>query len=244
MRHWVKQWREEGSVTNSKPPGHRRRRSVRTPETIAGVLESAQCSPRTSRSHSVALETYGVYYALWLEPPHVQDSDPTTAQCKWQGSSFEILSSTREVINWQFKTASVSDWWDTFPLQWTVNKHNSRYWSDHNPHELHQRPLHGTKVTVWCGVSAVGIIGPYFCDRYSRTPKGHTGNTSYIALTNVTKAWTRVFSKMVLRLTQREFPWLYFVGCFRNDWFLLMVMCPGLLTHRTSQLLTFFFGDT
>jgi len=27
---------------------------------------------------------------------------------------------------------------------------------------LHQKPLHSEKVTVWCGVSAFGVFGPYF----------------------------------------------------------------------------------
>ena len=31
-----------------------------------------------------------------------------------------------------------------------INKQNVRYWADPNPRELHQRPLHSPKVTVWC----------------------------------------------------------------------------------------------
>ena len=37
-----------------------------------------------------------------------------------------------------------------------------RYWSGNNPRELHERPLHSDKVTVWCALSRVGVIGPYF----------------------------------------------------------------------------------
>lgn len=43
-----------------------------------------------------------------------------------------------------------------------VNKQNCRYWADGNPNELHQQPLHSEKVTVWCVLSKIGIIGPYF----------------------------------------------------------------------------------
>ena len=43
-----------------------------------------------------------------------------------------------------------------------VNKQNSRYWNDENPGELHEKPLHSPKVTVWCAISSSGIIGPYF----------------------------------------------------------------------------------
>ena len=39
-----------------------------------------------------------------------------------------------------------------FHLNNTVNKQNFRYWASENPRELHQRPLHSPKVTVWCGM--------------------------------------------------------------------------------------------
>ena len=49
-----------------------------------------------------------------------------------------------------------------FHLSGYVNKQNMRYWSRDNPRELHQRPLHSERVTVWCALSQVGIIGPWF----------------------------------------------------------------------------------
>jgi len=49
-----------------------------------------------------------------------------------------------------------------FHLDGFVNKQNFRYWSEENPRQLYQRPLHSDKVTVWCAISHYGIIGPYF----------------------------------------------------------------------------------
>jgi hypothetical protein len=43
-----------------------------------------------------------------------------------------------------------------------VNKQNFRYWAAENPRELHARPLQSPKVTVWCTLSSIGVIGPYF----------------------------------------------------------------------------------
>lgn len=43
-----------------------------------------------------------------------------------------------------------------------VNKQNCHYWSEENPRQLHQRPLHSGRVTVWYAISHYGIIGPYF----------------------------------------------------------------------------------
>jgi len=54
VRRWVRQWREEGSVTCKKPPG--RPSSVRTPDNIARGLVSVSRSPRRSaRKHAQAL---------------------------------------------------------------------------------------------------------------------------------------------------------------------------------------------
>lgn len=49
-----------------------------------------------------------------------------------------------------------------FHLSGTVNKQNFRYWAAENPQELHQRPLHSPRVTVWCAISKFFVWGPYF----------------------------------------------------------------------------------
>jgi len=54
IRRWVRQWREECSVTCEKPPG--RPSSVRTSDNIARVLASVSRSLRQSaRKHTQAL---------------------------------------------------------------------------------------------------------------------------------------------------------------------------------------------
>ena len=49
-----------------------------------------------------------------------------------------------------------------FWLNGYVNKQNCRFWSEDQPEELQKLPMHPEKVTVWCGLWAGGIIGPYF----------------------------------------------------------------------------------
>jgi len=58
IRRWVRQWREEGSVTCKKPPGQPS--SVHTPDNIARVLASVSRSPRRSAlKHAQALHKSG-----------------------------------------------------------------------------------------------------------------------------------------------------------------------------------------
>jgi len=49
-----------------------------------------------------------------------------------------------------------------FHVSGFVNKQNFRYRSQANTRALHEKPLHSQEVTVWCAMSASGIIGPYF----------------------------------------------------------------------------------
>ena len=72
-------------------------------------------------------------------------------------------------VNWaeqQFKNDS--DFYrkiifsDHFWLNGFVNQQNMHYWSDSNLHVIHDSSLHPEKITVWCGLWAGGVIGPYF----------------------------------------------------------------------------------
>ncbi|GFW64338.1 transposase [Trichonephila clavipes] len=42
-----------------------------------------------------------------------------------------------------------------------INKQNCHIWSEANPQVYVETPLHPEKLTVWCALWAVGIIGPY-----------------------------------------------------------------------------------
>ena len=50
----------------------------------------------------------------------------------------------------------------TFKLNGSINRHNCSYWAQENPHLTVERHLNLPGVTVWCGLSAKGLIGPFF----------------------------------------------------------------------------------
>lgn len=49
-----------------------------------------------------------------------------------------------------------------FYLNGVVNTQNCRIWATENPFACVSIPLHSAKVTVWCGMTASFIIGPFF----------------------------------------------------------------------------------
>lgn len=49
-----------------------------------------------------------------------------------------------------------------FDLEGYINKQNDRTWGRDNPRELQTKKAHPSRVTVWCAISAYGIIGPYY----------------------------------------------------------------------------------
>ena len=77
----------------------------------------------------------------------------------------------RSVVNWaEQQLETDSDFYRKiilrneahFWLNGFVNKQKIRYWSDSNPHVVHESALHAERITVWCGLWAGGVIDPYF----------------------------------------------------------------------------------
>lgn len=49
-----------------------------------------------------------------------------------------------------------------FDLNGNVNKQNFRFWGSKNPQNIREQPLHDVRVTVWAGICANCVIGPFF----------------------------------------------------------------------------------
>jgi hypothetical protein len=49
-----------------------------------------------------------------------------------------------------------------FHLCGALNKQNFHYWTEINPQQMHETPLHSPKVVALCGIASFGIYGPYF----------------------------------------------------------------------------------
>ena len=86
-----------------------------------------------------------------------------------------------------------------------VNKQNCRYWARENPIELHKKPLHSHKVTVWCALSKVGIVGSNLFEDDSdfRAMCDYGSELFWRKMNWIFQMYG--FNRMELLLTQREF---------------------------------------
>lgn len=167
---WVDAFRTTGSATKRHSPG--RPISVRTPEASELVRESVSASPtRSARRHSAALEIsrrslHRILKDINFHPYKMVIVQTLTDSDFAQRKNFceEMLN----IINNINPLIMMSDE-AHFHLDGYVNKQNFRYWAASNPQQLHERPLHSRKVTVWCGVYVDGIIGPYFFEEDGST---------------------------------------------------------------------------
>ena len=141
--------------------------TVQTPEKVGRVREAVVRSPtRSARRHAVELGMSEstlrriLHKDLGFHPYKMMIIQTLNKGDYQQCSAFaelmlEIIEENEDAIIMMSDEAH-------FHLNGSVNKQNFRYWAPQIPHEVHERPLHSLKVTVWCAVDKVGIIGPYF----------------------------------------------------------------------------------
>lgn len=162
---WVEAFRTTGSVLKRKPPGLPR--SVWTPENVDAVRRAVLDNPKLSvRQQALALGISRrslhriLHNELKFHPYKMVIAQELTETDFMQRREFceRMMTILAEDAN----TVIIMSDEAHFHLDGYVNKQNYEYWEAKNPRELHQGPLHSTKVTAWCGVSPSGIIGPYF----------------------------------------------------------------------------------
>jgi len=132
------------------------------------IFESFTTSPRTAATHC-ACQTgvsstsvrrilkavkWKVYIPRLLHAINDDDPDHRMQFCEW----FQQMVNKDE----EFVTKIV--WSDEaqFKLNGTVNHHNCVYWAPENLHVHVDKAVNLPGVNVWCGLSARGLIGPFF----------------------------------------------------------------------------------
>lgn len=162
---WVTSFRTTGNIMAKKPPGATR--TVRSLENIDRVRTAMTTSPgRSARRHASALhigrESVRKILKLDLKfHPYkivcVQElkENDYPQRLDFATQMQVLLHDEPDVLIFMSDEAH-------FYLNGTVNQQNCRYWAQENPRQLHEKPLHSPRVTVWCAVSRQHVIGPFF----------------------------------------------------------------------------------
>ncbi|CAH1988625.1 unnamed protein product [Acanthoscelides obtectus] len=167
IRKLVTKFRTQFTLLDIKPPTRRRR--VRTEESIAAV--SASVSDDREMSIRPRSQQLGLCYSttwkilrqhLGVKPYKiqlVQELKPHDLPQRFQFGEW-ALAKLEEDPHFYRKIVFSDE--AHFWLNGYVNKQNCRIWSKDQPEALQELPMHPEKITVWCGLWAGGIIGPYF----------------------------------------------------------------------------------
>lgn len=166
ITRWARDFDNTGNVTSKFRGGVR---TVRTPEVIDAVRQAIQRSPqRSALRHSMALQISERsllrilhsdlhFYPYKIQVVHKLKEADKLVRVAFCRQFLQILENDDNQLNFLLMTDEAH-----FHLSGFVNKQNHRYWAAENPQQFHEKPLHDLRVTVWCGVSAFGIVGPYF----------------------------------------------------------------------------------
>ena len=137
-----------------------KQRSVRCVENIAAAEDSVLEGPNmslTRRSQALGISVT----SLWRR---LQNQIDARTEAAWPPEASYVLE-LGWATTWKwlgFLSKHHLQRWGSFWLNGFVNKQNMLYWSDSNPHVLHESSLHPDKITVWCSLWAGGVIAPYF----------------------------------------------------------------------------------
>ena len=212
---WVTTFRQTGSTTRRRTGVPR---PIRTSENFETVRASVLQSPRRSvRKHASALGlSYGSVIRILHDDLHYHPYKMAIVQ----ELSVRDLTSRRnacEALLENVPEDAIVYFCDEahFHLNGCVNKQNMRYWADTNPRELHERPLHSPKVTVWCAISSTGIVGPWFFEENEVTVT--VNSDRYVNMLeefffHELKNWTKGiygFNRTEQQLTLQGHRWLF-----------------------------------
>lgn len=167
IRRLIRKFETTGSVADEAVPV--RQRNARSLENIVAVRDSVRENPRQSiprRAQELGLSATSTWRImrrdLGLHPYKVQLTQELKPNDHRQRRVFADWALEHLAADPDFGKKIIFSDEAHFWLSGFVNKQNYRIWSDENPREIHQVPLHSEKVTVWCGFWFGGIIGPYF----------------------------------------------------------------------------------
>lgn len=161
-----KKFETTGSVCDAKRSG--RPKSVTTPEAMQEIAQAFVHSPKKStRRASLELDISRRSLQRMMHKLKLKPFIPRLVQSLTEDDPDRRLQFCELLLNQAANEEGFLEklfWTDEamFKLNGHVNKHNAVYWSDTNPHLTISNELNSPGVLVWGGISAHGLIGPFF----------------------------------------------------------------------------------
>jgi len=193
---------EVSGSTSNKRGGSQK--TVRTPENIERVREAFERSLRqsavrhattlgiTPRSMRRILHDDLHYHPYKIQNVQALNTHDYGARVRFCQKMLDLIGEDKDLVNniWMSDGAH-------FHVSGSVNKQNFCYWSQANPRALHEKPLHSQKVTVWCTMSALGIIEPCFFEN-------EAGNAVTVNVDHYVEMLQNFFTPQLVRFPVNE----------------------------------------
>lgn len=170
---WIRtleRFKTTGSVANNIEAMKTAARTVRTPEIIQEVSDAMDENPQLStrqirRDFNMSQKSASriLRIDLGLFPYKIQTAQrleerDEQARLDFANDVIDLTDRKKLDLNKIIFTDEAH-----FYLDGYVNSQNYRIWGSEKPNNaLQSAPLHPQKVTVWCGISSSGLIGPIF----------------------------------------------------------------------------------
>jgi len=172
LARWVREFRE-GSTPGAP---HRQPRPLRTPEDTLRRIRAAvsrhphwsvrrvaaRCRARPTTVWRYLRRQLGLFpFKLQLTQKRKRgDKVKRQRFCRWLLEKWDAP---------RFRSAILFSDEAHFYLSGQVNKQNCRVWGRENPQALVESDPHAPHITVWCGLTSRGILGPYLFQARGRT---------------------------------------------------------------------------
>lgn len=167
IRRLAARFEEYGTLADVRHRG--RSRTSRSVENVDAVRRSVEQHPETStrrRATQIGISRWSLrqilHKDLHMFPYKIQVVQQLLPRDHQQRREYAqaILNLNEQIANFDEKIIMSDE--THFDLNGVINKQNTRFWGTDNPQNIHERPLHPERVTVWCGITAERVIGPYF----------------------------------------------------------------------------------
>lgn len=181
IRKLIKKFERSGSVMDMKSPI--RPRSVRSLDKLDTIRRSVASNPRTAvrrRCQELEMSKSTLQTALkkdlHLHPFKLQVTQKLEIRDYSTREHFANQVLQQQELDPMFARKIIFSDEAHFHIDGFINKQNCRVWAVRNPQMIKEKPLHSGRCTVWCGIWAGGVIGPYFFedgDGNALTVNGH-----------------------------------------------------------------------